>query len=300
MGVSNINAKTPAAEAEPAEPLPPPIPGREVMATHNHAYGYHWNMGRSDSGALLAGNFVSDYGDMIHGKFTTVAHFGKAKEGTDITKMLGRGRAAHHLWADYNQYVGTKLSSRSSARHAKHAGQRLEAYMKDANKAVSDNPWGKGPDAAAAAIQFEKQFMANDAAALREMTDLQRRQYGAAYEIVRPPPETPPSPDLDNDGRRINNPAQTNFQFIAPTRDLNAIEQYKLMRYELRDIHTGKAVGSGQDDYNPLGMMEDDRFQPGAFIQDEAEFAQTRVAGREARQSGKKTLTTTDTKSVQL
>jgi len=146
------------------------------------------------------------------------------------------------------------------------------------------------------------------------MTDLQRREYGAIYAIKGSHVDTykdiggyasddsPAARRAQRDS--MNNPRENQqFQFIAPTGDLNAIEKYKLLRYELRDVHTNRAVGSGYDpNYNPLGLTEEDRYKPGEFVQETAAFDQMRLAGREAKQSGKAKLTATDTgtKGVQL
>jgi hypothetical protein len=321
MGVSNVNAAAPPAA--PAAPKPA-IPGEKInLRVGSFGYDSADNEGTRSkgfaffNGALSATPRQTSWSDVVENYESnktggTVAYLGKAKEGTDITKMLGQGRAVRPEWANYAQFQGTKIESKGGAKLMTRSGKALEAWAKKAGDQIPNNPWGKGSDAAAAALAFEKQFMANDERALREMTDLQRRQYGAIYEIEGSHVDRYKDIGAMEGGdswearqaqkNRRDNPRVTSaFQFIAPTNDLNAIEQYKLLRYELRDIHTGKAVGSGLDpDYNPLGMQEADRYQPGEFIQEGAEFAQMRIAGREARQTGKSKLTTDDTTSVQL
>lgn len=300
MGISNINA---GLGAPPPPKNQPPTPGENMyMRVGSFGYDSSGNRGTRDKGfAFLDREETAG----------TVAYLGEAKRGTDITQMLGQGRAVRPEWANYAQYQGLKIESKGGAEHMMDSATNLESWLKKANDMVSENPWGKGPDAAAAALEFERTFLANDERALREMTDLQRRQYGAVYEISDSQvdrykdisqymsDDTPEARAAQRD-RRDNPREGKEFQFIAPTNDLNAIEQYKLLRYELRDIHTAKAVGSGLDpDYNPLGLVEQDRYMPGEFVQESAEFAQMRIADRGARQKGKGKLTK-DTKSVQL
>lgn len=243
--------------------------------------------------------------NVLPGSRGTALYLGSMDPGGDPSKLLGQGKAINPEYAQYAQFLGIEIGSAGGVKAASRAQPLVSQWVDKARAKQADNPWGTGPDAAAAALAFEKRLLANDEASLREMTDLQTRKYGAFYarsgdvrEIQRLTGYSGGDAGREPNYTRVK---EQMYEFIAP-KGISATEEYMLRRYEQRNIETGRAVGSGYDaGYNPLGLAEDDRFQPGEFMQEEADFAPTRVADRSSRQSGKATLTeTSNAKSVQL
>lgn len=231
----------------------------------------------------------------------TTLLMGTHKAGTRFEDILGPGKAINQEYALMSQYGG-KLHSLSAVKTYERGVDWTTQYIKSGN--VEANPWGEGADAREAKLAFERQFMANEEAALRDFTQLQIREYGAAYAMAgdirrQKIGQTTPGQDA-GDPEDVYTEAQQ-YAYIAPKQDLSEIEKYKLWRYNIRNIQTDKAIGSGFDEaYNPAGLTDIDKYAPGAFVQEAPEFAGMRIADRASRQSGKEITKTAPTKGVQL
>ncbi len=292
--------------------IPDPIPGMQAAV---EGAGHSWETLTTRQFGYDASGKVGSRKDgyVIHGDYGTTMYMGRAEAGTDHRQMLGMGMAVNKKWAGYKQFVDQEIDSMSTFENATRAADGATAWLEDIQEHIADNPWGEGPDAAAAALAFETQFVQNDTAALREMTDLQLRQYGGLYQVKGSEimqhtydADNYMSTDDSSEARQARQMKMTHpkelgaFAWMRPTNDLSAIEQYKLNRYEHRNAVTGKAVGSGDDGFNPLGLAEEDRYTPGAFLQEKAEYDQMRLADRSAKQSGKESFTKRASEGAQL
>lgn len=242
-------------------------------------------------GSAQAGFVFNTVGRQDYGADSTgdpMLYLGDQKAGTGFNGLLGQGKAINPEYAQRAQY-GEELWSVSSAKNFEAGTARTQQYLESID--LEANPWGEGQDAAAARKSFEKQFLANDAAALADFTQLQLREYGGVYKIAGDVERTQVMKPAGDGETQLSNKETQFYAMLGPKNDLSAIEQYKLQRYNMRNIQTGKAIGSGMDDYNPIGLSEEDRFVPGEFAQETAEYAPVRLADRAAKQVGKDTFT---------